>query len=227
MLFLFLTLAFGKLLADVNIELDVVFSDSTVECRYLYVLNTDNDTIAVFDTLSFNRDDRVSLFYKSKRGGKNALSMVDGNGTIIESKPFNVLYGNVFSVVIGKEQVTVSQRDFLYFRKNADNTLYISFLLILLATKLLITSAFVLTSALHKRMILVAFGAFLLSAFIDWLFMLHYLFRFLLITLTEYLFIATVGRKSISWYWSALLVLIVNFVSFGFLAFLFIFYLFY
>ena len=223
MLFLFTLFIFGNMFAEANVELDVVFSDSTVQCKYLYVLGANTgDTLAVFDTLSFNRQNRVSLFYTANKGGKNILLLVDSEGALSESKPYNIMYSNVFSVAVGKEQISVNKRDFLYFRKNSDNKSYFVFLLFFFTVKSLITFFFVFLSALHRRVAAFASGAFLLSALIDWFFPLHYFYRLFVTLLAEYLFIAILGRKSISWLWTAILVMVVNFVSFGIIAFLFI-----
>ena len=223
--------ACGKLFAGIGVELDVVFSDSTIQCRYLYVLhpaaNGANDTLAVFDTLSFNGINRVSLFYSVHSGGINALSMVDSAGVHFVSNTFRVSPRHtVFAVVVGERQIEVAGKDYLYLRKNDNEQSYYVFLLIFFAVKLLMTTVFVLLSKLPKRIIFIASGAFLLSAFIDWLFPLNHLYRLFLIMLTEYLLIALAGRKSISWLRAALLVLVVNLIGFGIIVFLYIMYVF-
>ena len=230
-LFLLLVITYGKAFADINVELDVVFSDSTVQCRYLYVLCPAkygvNDTLAVFDTLSFNGTNRVSLFYSAGMNEKNILSMVDSGGVHVVSKPFRVSsQRTTFAVIVGERKIKVTGKDYLYLRKNDDERSYYIFLLIFFVAKLLMTTIFVLFSKLPKRIIPVASGAFLLSAFFDWLFPLNYLYRFLLIIIAEYLLIALVGRKFISWLRAARLVLAVNIVGYGFIAFLYILYVF-
>jgi len=230
-LFLLFMFTCGKVFAGVNVELDVVFSDSTVQCQYLYVLRPAadgaNDTLAVFDTLSFNGRNRVSLFYTADFAGKNMLSMVDFAGVPIISNPFNISpRRTTFAVVVGERQIEVAGKDYLYLRNNNNEQSFYVFLLIFFVVKLLMTTVFVLFTKLPKRVISIASGAFLLSAFFDWLFPLNYLYRLLLMMLAEYLLIALVGRKSISWLRAALLVLIVNIAGFGIIFFLFMCYTF-
>ena len=86
---LLLTISCGKAFANIDVELDVVFNDSTFQCRHLYVLcpaaDGTKDTLAVFDTLLFNGRNRVSLFYSVHSEGKNMLSMVNSAGVHVES----------------------------------------------------------------------------------------------------------------------------------------------
>ena len=218
--FLLLSLTCGKSFAGVGVELDVAFSDSTAQYRYLYVLAPGveglNDTLAVFDSLSFYRQNRVSLFYSARFEGKNIVSLVDSGGVHLESKPFRVSpRRTTFSVVVGQEQINVSNRDFLYPQKNDDEHSYYAFLLIFFTVKILITVIFIFASKVPKRIITVAAGAFLLSSLVDWLFPLNYLYRLLMTMLVEYLLIALVGGKSISWLRAAMLVLAVNLAGFG------------
>ena len=227
-----LMLACGKMFAGVGVELDVVFRDSTVQCRYLYVLcpteDGTTDTLAVFDSLSFNGKNRVSLFYSGPSGEKNSLLMIDSAGVQIESNHFRVSpRRTTFAVVIGSRQIEVVAKDYLYLRKNEKAQSYYAFLLFFFFIKLIITVIFVFTSKLPGHIISVASGAFLLSAFIDWLFPINYLYRFLMIILAEYLLIALVGRKSISWLRAAVLVLIVNIAGFGIIHILYLLYVFY
>jgi hypothetical protein len=230
-LLLLLSLACGNLLAGIGVELDVVFSDSTVQCQYLYVLapcvDGANDTLAVFDSLSFYGHNRVSLFYSVHSNGKNMLSMVDSSGIQVRSKAFKVSpKRTTFDVVVGRSQIEVNGKDYLYLRKNDDERSYYVFLLIFFAVKFLITAVFVFVSKLRKRIISISCGAFLLSAFIDWLFPLNYLYRFLIIILVEYLLISLIGHKFISWLRTAMLVLTVNLVGFGLIAILYLIYVF-
>ena len=113
---LFFTLLFGKTFSNIDVELDVVFRDSTVQCQYLYVLCSDkNDTTAVFDTLSFNGYDRVSLFYSVKEDEKNKISIIYFGGAHLESKSFTVSpRTNIFSVVVDKQQINVEKKNYLY-----------------------------------------------------------------------------------------------------------------
>ena len=168
----FLLLTCGRLFADVSVELDVAFGDSAIYCRYLYVLcpaaNGTNDTLAVFDTLSFNGQNRVSLFYSVRSGCKNTLLLVDSAGVQLASNPFRISpRRTTFAVVVGRQQITVSGKTYL-----------------------------------------------------------NYLFWFLIILLAEYLLIALVCRKSISWLRAALLVLLVNMAAFGIIVFLYLLYVF-
>jgi len=229
--FLLLSLACGKALAGIGVELDVVFIDSTVQCRYLYVLapgaNAVNDTLAVFDTLSFNGQNRVSLFYSVHSGRKNMLSMVDSSGLRVESKPFRVSpERTAFTVVAGQHKIEVSGKDYHYLRKNDDERSYYVFLFIFVTVKILITTIFNFVTKQRKRIVAIASGAFLLSSFIDWLFPLNYLYRFLMIILAEYLLIALIGRKFISWQQAAKLILTVNMIGFGLIAILYLLYVF-
>jgi len=234
-LFLLLILACGKMFANIGVELDVVFKDcadsSIVQYRYLYVLcpaaDGTSDSLAVFDTLHFNGKNRVSLFYSVHSNGKNILSMVDSAGVYLESKPFMVSpKRTTFAVVVGQQQIEVVAKDYLYLRKNENEHSYYVFLLIFFVVKFLFTVIFVFISKLPKRNVFIASGAFILSAFIDWLIPLNYLYRFLMIILAEYLLIALVGRKSISWLRAAMLALTVNIAGFGFIAILYLLYVF-
>ena len=223
---LFITLVFEN--ANINVELDVAFIDSTVNCLYLYVVCFDkNDTIAAFDTLSFNKHDRVSLFYSVKSAGKNRLSIIDSTGIYIESKPFMVSpRRTVFSVVVEQQLISVAKKDYLYLKKNENENSYFIFLLFFFLVKVLITTVFVFISNLPRRNITISSGAFLLSSFIDWHFPVYYLYRLLLTMLVEYLLIAIVGRNSISWLQALLLVKIVNVSGFGIIAILYLSYIF-
>jgi len=214
--------------AHIDVELDLSFKDTTVQYQYLYVVcSNQNDTLAIFDTLSFNKYNRVSLFYSVNNKGKNKLSMTDYNGKQYESKPFMVSpYNTLFSVVVGQQQISVAKKDFLYTKKNENKKSYYVFLLIYLMVKVLITAIYVFIAKLPKRNISIALGAFLISSFIDWYFPVYYLYRLLMIMLIEYLFIAFVGRKSISWLHTMFLVLFVNISGFGIIAILYLFYLF-
>jgi len=228
---LLLSLFCVKSFANVNVELDVVFSDSTVNCRYLYVLassaNGTNDTLAVFDTLSFNRQNRVSLFYSVLSNGKNTLSLVDSAGVHVKSKPFKVSpQHTTFKVELGQQQIKITHKDFLYPLKNEDARSYFVFLIVFFVIKILITVVFVFASKQRKRIIAIASGAFLLSAFIDWLIPLNYLYRLLMILLAEYLLIALIGRRFISWLRAAMLVATVNMVGFGMIVLLYLMYVF-
>jgi hypothetical protein len=226
-LFLLLSLACGKAFAGIGVELDVVFTDSIAQYRCLYVLAPDtndrNDTLAKFDSLSFNGKNSVSLFYAVDFDGENSLSLVDSCGVSIESKPFRVSpKRTVFSVVVESEQIKVSNRDFLYPQKNDDERSYYAFLLIFFAVKILISAVFIFASKVPKRIIAVAAGAFLLSSLVDWFFPINYLYRLLLTMLVEYLLISLVGGKSISWLRAAVLVFVVNVAGFGTIALLYI-----
>jgi len=228
-------LACGKMFASIGVELDIVFRDyadsSSVQYRNLFVLcpaaDGTSDTLAIFDTLYFNGKNRVSLFYSVHSDGKNILSIVDSAGVHVESKPFKVSpKRTTFSVVVRQQQIEVFAKDYLYLRKKEDEHSYYVFLLIFFSVKLLITVFFVFVSKLPRRNISIASGAFILTAFIDWLFPLNYLYRFLIIILAEYLLITLVGRKSISWMRSAVLVLLVNIAGFGIIAVLYLLYVF-
>ncbi len=230
-LLLFLILACGKVLASIGVELDVVFRDSTLQCRYLYVLSPNaggtNDTLAVFDTLAFNGLSRVSLFYAAEPDRENMLSMVDSSGLHIESRIFKVSeQRTTFAVIAGRQQIKVVNKDYIYPQKNEDEHSYFVFLFIFFVVKILIAAVFVFSSKLPKRLITISSGAFLLSAFVDWFLPVHYLYRFLMIVLVEYLLIALVGRRSISWLRAAWLVLVVNIVGFGLIAILYLLFVF-
>ena len=222
----------GKTFGGIDVELDVVFSDSIVQCRYLYVLapvdaEGAGDTLAVFDTLSFNGQNRVSLFYSAKSDGKNMLSFVDSEGTHVESNRFSVSSRSaVFNVIIGQEKIGVTRGSYLYPQKNEDERSYFVFLVIFLAVKILLTFILIFSSKFPKRTIIISTGAYILSAFIEWQFPLHYLYRALLTLLLEYLMVAFVARKALSWIRVAFLILTVNLAGFGIIAFLYLFYVF-
>ena len=114
--FLLFAFVVGNTFSNIDVELDVAFRDSTVNCRYLYVIcNEKNDTLAVFDTLSFNGYDRVSLFYYAKDEGKNTIAMIDTSGAHLESNTFVVSpRRKVFSVVIDNRQINVRGKNYLY-----------------------------------------------------------------------------------------------------------------
>jgi len=227
----FLLFVCGRVFADINVELDVVFSGSTIQCRYLYVLSPSadgvNDTLAVFDTLSFKGHNRVSLFYTAGFGEENVLSRVDSGGMNIVSQPFRVSpRRTVFYVVFGEQHIEITGKDYLYLRKNENERSYYVFLLIFFVVKIMMTTIFVLFSKLPMRVISITSGAFLLSAFFDWLFPLNYLYWLLLIMLTECLLITFFGNRYISWLKTALLVLVVNMAGFGTIIFLYVMYVF-
>jgi hypothetical protein len=228
---LLISLICGKSFAGVNVELDVVFSDSTVQCRYLYVLAPGtvgvNDTIAVFDTLSFNGQNRLSLFYTVRSDGKNTLSIVDAAGVHLRSKPFRVSpQRTTFKVDVMQQQIKITGKDFLYPQKNEDGRSYFVFLTIFFVIKILIATVFVFVSKQRKPIIAIASGAFLLSALIDWFISFDYLYRFLMMILAEYLLIALVGRRFIAWLQAAMLVLTVNMIGFGMIVMLYVLYVF-
>lgn len=226
-LILLLTLVCGKVCAGIDVELDVVFSDTTLQCRYLYVLSPNaagtNDTLAVFDTLSFNGRHPVSLFYTVASEGKNMLCVVDSGGLHIESNSFGISpRRTVFAVRAGRQQIKVTAKDYLYPLKNEDERSYFVFLLIFFVVKMMITAIFVFSSKLPKRLITIASGAFLLSAFADWLLPVHYLYRFVVIALCEYLMMTTFGRRSISWLRASALIVTVNVAGYGIIAILYL-----
>jgi hypothetical protein len=217
----------GKIFAGIGVELDVVFKDSTLQCRYLYALSPNtggiSDTLAVFDSLSFNGQNRVSLFYIAGSGSDHMLSMLDSSGLYLESRMFRVSsQRTTFTVVIGRQQIKVANKDYIYPQKNEDERSYFVFLFIFFVVKIWMVAVFFFSSKLPKRIISISSGAFLLSAFVDWFLPINYLYRFLIIALVEYLLIALVGRKSISWLQAALLVLVVNMVGFGLIAVLYL-----
>lgn len=219
-------------LAGFGVELDIVFRDSIQDYRFLYVLGNDpqsgtNDTIAVFDSLSFNQQHRTSLFYTAPQKQENWLSFMDANGENLESKTFVVSpLRTTFAVVVGSHQIKVAPKDFLHPQKDEDERSYFSFLFIFFLVKLLIAVLFIFSNKLPKRLISIASGAFLLSGFIDWYVPLHYFFRFLMVLVLEFLLISLVGRKSISWLQSLLLVIIVNVIGFGIISGIYLLYVF-
>jgi len=168
-----LMLVCGKAFTAVNVELDVVFRDcdSTLQCRYLYVLASGaggtNDTIAAFDTLSFNGQNRVSLFFTANAGEKNVISIVDSSGLHIESNSFRISpRRTTFATFVGRQQIKVVHK----------------------------------SGSLPVRL----------------------LFWFFVAALVEYLLIALIGRKSISWLRAAVLVLAINITGFGILVVLYL-----
>jgi hypothetical protein len=221
----------GKAFADFGVELDIVFKDSTNRYQFLHVLGTEpdnaGDTLAVFDTLSFNRQRRVSLFYTVSAASENIISVVDTAGKITVSKPFDVSpRQTTFVAVVDAHQIKVAGKDYLYPRKNEDPHSYFYFLLIFFIVKVVITAIYIFTSKLPERLIFIASGAYLLSAFIDWFLPLQYLFRFLAIVLIEFLLIALFGRKAASPLRIGLLIIVVNAVGFGFIILTYLLYVF-
>ena len=225
--------------ANVDVELDVVFKDTTVQCRYLYVISLDRqgtgDTIAIFDTLSFKRHEGVSLFYSVENDETNILVIIDTAGMVIQSKPFRILSGKfirnrnvpaVFTVVIGKEQIAVANKKYRYLESYENKSMYFVFMLLFITVKLLIAISFSLLSELHRRIILIASGAFLFTALMVWFIPLYHIYRLFITIFTEYLLIAVIGRKYISWLLAAILILIVNLAGFGIITLMYIFYVF-
>ena len=229
---LLLTLFCGKMFANIDVELDIVSNDSVLQYRYLYVLQSvgaegKEDVLAVFDSLSFNKHDRVSLFYTVSDPGKNVLTFIDADGQSLESNPFKVSpRRTVFLVIVDQEKITVSNKTYLHSLKNENKNSYYIFLLIFLTVKILLTAPFVFISNLRKRNIAIAAGAFLLSAFIDWLFPVGYLYRLLMTMFVEFLLIAVIGCRYISRVQAAVLVLIVNTIGFGIIMLLYLSYMF-
>ena len=228
--FLF-SLACGRLSAGVDVELDVAFGDSTFRCKCLYVLRSGadgaSDTLAVFDTLSFSRQNRISLFYTAPAGRENMISAVDSGGNVRTSSLFGISpQRTTFTVFIGPQNIRVSVRDYLYPLKNEHKESYFFFLLIFFAVKICLAIACIFVAKLSKRLIPVAAGTFLLSAFIDWLLPMNYIFRFLLVMTVEFLLITMGGRKHVSLLRAALLAPVVNVVGFGIIAAAYLFYVF-
>ena len=224
--YLMLTFYCSKTFGNIDVELDVAFRDS-VQCRYLYVLSPNvegtNDTLVVFDTLSFNGQNRVSLFYPINSGRKNMLSIVDSDGLHIESNIFRISpQRTTFIVHVGQQQIKVNGGDYLYLLKNEDERSYYIFLLIFFVVKIIIVAIFVFSSKQRKRLISIASGAFLLSAFAEWFLPIYYLYRFLIVVFIEYFLISIIGRKSISLLRAAVLVSMVNIIGFGIIALLYL-----
>ena len=228
-LILFLLFACGTTFANIDVELDVILGDSTVQCRYLYVLSPAEsagryDTLVAFDTLSFNAQRRMSLFYSVKTDKEHILSIVDSAGMFIESKPFAVTSQRAaYTVVVDREKISVTSNDYYYPQQNED----FIYLMVFFGVKFLMTIIFVMSSKFPKRIVSIASGAFLLSALIDLHFDISYLYRFLLILLADYLLIAFVARKSISPLWASIFVLTVNLAGYGVAMFLYLFYVYY
>jgi hypothetical protein len=217
---LFLYIPNGKVLADFDVELDVFFKDSTLNGRYLYVLEFSQgksaDTLAVFDSLAFNRQDRISLFYNSEQIRETKLVYIDTSGLNLNSKIFKPSPGRTtFAVSINRQNIKIVNKDFAYPQKNEDEQSYLYYLSIFVFVKILIAMVFIFASTLPKRLISISSGTFLLSVLIDWNLPLHYFIRFLITALAEFLLISLIGRKHISWLQSVLLVIIVNIAGFG------------
>ncbi len=230
-LFLLLLPAFIKSFAGIGIELDIAFSDTTFRCQYLYVLSPNssgaNDTLVVFDSLSFNKYNRVSLFYTVAEDRENMILAVDADGQERRSRLFKISPNRTtFAVSIKPQHINVSVKDFLYPLKYGNEESYLFFLLIFFVIKIFTTAIYIFVSRMPFRLILIAAGAYLLTSFIDWMFPVEYLFRFILVMVAEYLLIAFFGRKSISWLRAALLVLVVNAVCFGIIAIAYILFVF-
>ena len=219
----------GKAFADFNVELDVVFKDSAFRCESLQVLVPDSgeicDTLAVFDTLAFNNRQRVSLFYTVPGASKNMISLTDSAGNTQVSKTFKISPNRTtFIVIVDSKQIRVFPKDYLYPRKEEGTKSYFFFLLIFFVAKMLITFVYIRTEKLSGQLMLTASGAFLLSAFIDWLLPFHYFWRFLLITLFEFSLIAVFARKHVNPVQAGLLSTVVNVVGAGIISFGYFFY---
>ncbi len=211
----------GKSFAGIEVELDVTFPDSTRHPQFLYVLGFESeanaDTLAVFDSLSFTGHHQISLFFTVPHKQEIQLvTVVNGDDQGTESRLFKVsFWRTTFVVSIDEYQIDVMLKDYLYPQKNEDDYSYFWFLLIFVVVKTFIAVIFLVLRKMPKRLIPISSGTFMLSAFIDWFIPLNYVIRFLITTLVEFLLIALVGHKSISWLQTALLIIIVNVVGFG------------
>ena len=119
------TFLWAQATANIVVELDVDFRDSTVQCNYMYVTRYDaiggnNYMLAVFDSISFNRFDRVSLFYNVNETENNMLFMVDTHGTRFKSNSFTVSpHSSAFAVVVEQQKISITKINYLidYFYK--------------------------------------------------------------------------------------------------------------
>ncbi len=220
-----------KALAGFGVELDMVFKDSTYQCHFLYVLSPNstgtNDTLVSFDSLAFNRQQRVSLFFNIPQEQKIKLLMYDTDGHVLESKLFKASpQRTIFRVTVHQHRVKITHKDFLYPQKNEDTKSYFFFLWIFFVFKMLVSGIYILAARLPLRLMAVTSGTFLLSSLVDWFLPLSYIYRLCITALFEFLIIAFVGRKSISWIRVAILVFILNITGFGLIFFSYLWYVF-
>jgi hypothetical protein len=217
LLFLFV---FGGLYANIETEFEIVIVDSIPQYRYLSIVSLESNDTLRFDPINFNAQERVNLFFKNVFSGKSILLLTDYQGQTISSKPFKISNKrNEFLVFVQSSTIDVTNKTFLYPLKNENKNSYYVFLLLFFVVKMLISYIFISISKLQKRIIFVAAGTFLISSFIDWIFPINYVIRFVLTAIIEYLLITVAGAGLISWKKSCALILVVNIIGFGIIAF--------
>lgn len=210
----------GNIFAGLNAELDVVFEEPGQQCRFMYILSPDiegkSDTLAIFDSLAFNRQQRVSLFFPIPQKREIKVSILTAGGQRMESGLFGVSpRQTTFAVSVNSKRIKITGKDFLYPQKNEDERSYVIFSLIFFIVKMLISSVYISVTRLPKPLLAITSGIFILSAFIDWFFPMNYYCRFLFAALFETLLLKVAGRASITWRHTILLATIVNIIGFG------------
>ncbi|MDR1866325.1 MAG: hypothetical protein LBR08_12235 [Bacteroidales bacterium] len=218
----------GGLFAAEEVELEVVFPDDAAQCRFLYVLaETGGDTLAVFDTLSFGRQRRSSLFFPMPRRQSVKLVAVTAGGRHLESRPARVSsHRTTFLATVGDDAIHLSVKDFLYPRKNDSEQAYLVFLLIFFAVKLSLAALFAVVFRLPKTALYAVCGMFMISGLIEWNLPLDYLLRMLVLIALEWIFISIGARKIISPRQTLAMVTTVNIAAFGLIAAVYLAYVF-
>lgn len=209
-----------NIFAGSNAELDVVFEEPGQQCQLMYILSPDiegkSDTLAIFDSLAFNRQRRVSLFFSIPQKREIKVSILTAGGQRIDSRLFEASpRQTAFAVSVNSKRIKIAGKDFFYPQKNEDERSYVIFSLIFFIVKMLISSVYISAARLPKPLLAVTSGIFILSPFIDWFFPMNCYRRFLFAALFETLLLKVAGRASITWKHTILLATIVNIIGFG------------
>ncbi|MDR0713574.1 MAG: hypothetical protein LBF89_04855 [Bacteroidales bacterium] len=177
-------LALCESLAGRTVELNVAACD-TIRYRFLYVINTaGNDTIAAFDSLSFDRKENSLYFNCEDEPTLRICIVTDRQSAVSES--FTVFSQHtLFYVSLQDDMVNVSIENFQYPQNEENKSAYFVFLLIFFTVKWSISATYIFVMRLPKRLLSVAAGTFLLSAFIDWYLPVNYLFRLPILAFAE------------------------------------------
>jgi hypothetical protein len=220
-------LSCGTSFAGFNIELDVFSQENAASVRFLHVLAAHNDTLTVFDSLAFGKQNRSSLFFATPQPQTIKIVALTTDEQSVESEWFEVSpRRTTLLVTIQNDKIDVSAKDFRYPRKNENENSYFVFLLIFLLVKLLITILYMSAFRMPKQLIQSISGAFLFSGVIDWIFPVSYLFRILMIMFVECFLIYFSSRKVISLLQTAILSIVVNIAGSGLIALIYMAYVF-
>ena len=226
-LWIFILLAGCWNASALSIELDIMFTDSARHYQYLCILDRNNDTLSISDSLAFNGTEGVSLFYQIAPEKEIKISATDTDNHSIESPFFKVSSRRTtFLVVFQDQYIDVSVKDFLYPIKGDKEESYLWFLLIFFVVKFIIALIYILANRIPASSLYIVAGVFILSSFISWLVPLNYIIRLGIVVLTEFTVIILFTWKKTSILHISLLVLINNLASFGLISFMYLLYTF-